>query len=62
LAAPLLAAYVPPVGQTFTVLTASSVTGTFTNTTIAINSSEHFAISYTATGVVLTVVAGPAAE
>ncbi len=62
LAAPLLAAYVPPVGQTFTVLTASSVTGTFTNTTIAINSSEHFAISYTPTSVVLTVVAGPAAE
>jgi hypothetical protein len=62
LAAPLLGAFVPSVGQTFTVLTASSVTGTFTNTTIAINSSEHFAISYTATGVVLTVVAGPAAE
>ena len=62
LAAPLLSAYVPPVGQTFTVLTASSVTGAFTNTTIAINSSEHFAISYTATSVVLTVTSGPAAE
>lgn len=62
LAAPLLSAYVPPIGQAFTVLTASSVTGAFTNTTIAINSSEHFAISYTSTGVVLTVTAGPAVQ
>jgi len=62
LAAPLLNAYIPPVGQTFTVLTASSVSGAFTNTTIAINSSEHFAISYTATSVVLTVTAGPAVQ
>jgi hypothetical protein len=48
-------------GETFTVLTGSSVTGTFTNSTIAINSSFHFVVSYTATGVVLTVATGPAA-
>ncbi len=47
-------------GETFTVLNASSVTGTFSNSTIAINSSFHFVVSYTSTGVVLTVTAGPA--
>jgi fibronectin-binding autotransporter adhesin len=47
-------------GETFTVLTGSSVTGTFSNSTIAINSSFHFVVSYTATGVVLTVATGPA--
>ena len=46
-------------GETFTVLNASSVTGTFSNSTIAINSSFHFTVSYTATGVVLTVASGP---
>jgi len=60
LTAALVNAFTPTVGQTFTILTASSVSGTFTNSTIAINSSEHFAISYTATSVVLTVVSGPA--
>jgi len=59
LTAALVNSFTPAVGQTFTILTASSVTGTFTNSTIAINSSEHFAISYTTTGVVLTVVSGP---
>jgi fibronectin-binding autotransporter adhesin len=48
-------------GETFTVLNASSVTGTFSNSTIAINSSFHFVVSYTSTGVVLTVQAGPVA-
>ena len=62
LTAPLLGTFVPTVGQTFTVVSAKSLTGTFSNTTIAINSSEHFAISYTATSAVLTVASGPAAE
>ena len=48
-------------GETFTVLTASSVTGTFSNSTIAINSSFHFNVTYSSTGVVLTVASGPAA-
>jgi len=47
-------------GETFTVLTASSVSGTFSNSTIAINSSFHFNVSYTSTGVVLTVATGAA--
>jgi len=57
LAAPLIDSFVPTSGQTFTVLSAGSITGTFSNTTIAINSSEYFAVSYTKTGVVLTVTA-----
>ncbi len=60
LAVTLINSFTPAIGNTFTVLTATSVTGTFTNTTIAINSSEHFVISYTSTSVVLTVVSGPA--
>jgi hypothetical protein len=59
LTAALVNTFTPAIGQSFTILTASSVSGTFTNSTIAINSSEHFAISYTATSVVLTVVSGP---
>ena len=55
LSAPLIGSFVPTVGQTFTVLSAGSIAGTFSNTTIAINSSEFFAVSYTKTGVVLTV-------
>jgi len=62
LAAPLLSRFTQTVGQTFTVVSASPVTGTFSNTTIPINSTEHFAISYTTRSVVLTVVSGPAAE
>jgi hypothetical protein len=62
LAAPLISAFTPTVGQTFTVVSAKTVTGSFLNTTIAINSSEHFAISYTANSVVLTVTSGPAVE
>jgi hypothetical protein len=62
LAAPLLNGFIPTVGETFTVVSATPVTGGFSNTTIPINSSEHFAISYTTRTVVLTVVSGPAAE
>jgi CO dehydrogenase/acetyl-CoA synthase beta subunit len=47
-------------GETFTALTASSVSGTFSNSTIAINATFHLNVSYTATGVVLTVASGPA--
>jgi len=47
-------------GEKFTVLTASSVAGKFSNSEIAINSSLHFNVTYTATGVVLTVASGTA--
>jgi hypothetical protein len=46
-------------GETFTVLNAASITGSFSNSTIAINSSFHFTVTYTSTGVVLTVASGP---
>ena len=52
----------PTIGQTFTVLNASTgITGTFSvvNGT-AIDSTKHFSISYNPTTVVLTVVSGPA--
>jgi fibronectin-binding autotransporter adhesin len=56
----LASGFHPTVGSSFTVLTAESVTGTFSNSTIAINGSEHFNVSYTSTGVVLTVASGAA--
>jgi hypothetical protein len=62
LTAALVNGFTPTVGQTFTVVTASSVTGTFSNSTIAISSTEHFAVSYTSTGVVLTVASGPVSK
>jgi hypothetical protein len=62
LTAALVNGFTPTVGQTFTVMTASSVAGTFSNSTIAINSTEHFAVSYTSTSVVLTVASGPVSK
>jgi len=58
----LASGFTPTIGSTFTVLTAGTVTGTFSNTTIAINGSEHFNVSYTSTGVVLTVASGAAPQ
>jgi fibronectin-binding autotransporter adhesin len=62
LTAPLILNFTPTAGQTFTVLSAKSVAGAFSNTTIAINSSEFFTISYTVNSVVLTVTASGAVE
>ena len=61
LTAALVNGFTPTVGQSFTVLTAGSRTGTFTNSTIAISPTLHFVISYTGTTVVLTVASGPSA-
>jgi hypothetical protein len=58
----LASGFTPTVGSTFTVLTAGSVVGTFADSTIAINSTEHFNVSYTSTGVVLTVASGAASQ
>jgi fibronectin-binding autotransporter adhesin len=58
----LASGFTPTVGSTFTVLTASSISGAFSNSTIAINSTEHFNVSYTSTGVVLTVASGAASQ
>jgi len=56
----LASGFTPALNSTFTILTAGSVTNKFSNSTIAINGSEHFVVSYTSTSVVLTVVSGGA--
>ena len=49
--------FTPTVGQTFTILSGSAVTGSFATVTGApISGTLSYAVSYTATGVVLTVV------
>ena len=57
LAATLINTFTPTVGQKFTVMSATKVAGTFSNTTIPINSTEQFTVSYTKASVVLTVTA-----
>jgi hypothetical protein len=53
------AGFTPSVGEMFTILTASSVSDTFATVNgLAINSSEHFTVTYTGNSVVLTVVSG----
>jgi hypothetical protein len=55
----LINSFVPAIGDTFTILTGSAVTGQFTKVNgSTINSSEHFEVSYTPTAVTLTVVSG----
>ncbi len=57
----LIKKFTPAIGQKFTILNApSGITGTFSTVNgLAINSSEHFTLSYTSTTVVLEVVPGP---
>jgi hypothetical protein len=58
----LVNGFVPALGTQFDILDASSVTGTFTTVNgIAINGSEHFAVTYNGNDVILTVVSGAAA-
>jgi len=55
----LINSFVPTVGETFTILTGSAVTGQFSKVNgSSINSSEHFEVNYTPTAVTLTVVTG----
>jgi len=50
---------VPAVGDSFTILTGSAISGTFTTVNgTSINSSEQFEVNYTSTAVTLTVVSG----
>jgi hypothetical protein len=49
--------YAPPVGTTYTVLKAATINGTFANVTGTQLSNESYSVSYTATSVMLTVVA-----
>jgi hypothetical protein len=51
--------FTPTVGETFTIITASSVTGTFATVNgIVINGSEYFKVTYNKGSVVLTVESG----
>jgi hypothetical protein len=51
--------FTPTIGEVFTILTGSVVTGTFTTVKgSSINSGEHFEVGYTPTAVTLTVVSG----
>ena len=55
----LLNNFVPTVGATFEILTAKQVKGTFATVNgTAINSSEHFTVTYNSDNVTLTVVSG----
>jgi hypothetical protein len=55
----LINSFVPAIGDTFTILTGSAVTGQFTKVNgSTINSGAHFEVSYTPTAVTLTVVSG----
>lgn len=52
--------FLPAIGNTFTILTGSAVSGTFATVNgLGINSGEHFTISYNPSHVTLTVVSGP---
>jgi hypothetical protein len=58
----IINAFKPTVGQTFTILNASTgITGTFSTVNgTSIDSTKHFSVSYNPTTVMLTVAAGPA--
>jgi hypothetical protein len=56
----LINSFVPAIGNTFTIMTASAVSGTFATVNgLSINSGEHFTIKYNPTNVTLTVASGP---
>jgi len=56
----LLNGFVPSLGATFQILTASAVKGAFSTVNGAsINGSEHFTVNYNSKNVTLTVVSGP---
>jgi len=56
----LINAFVPAVGDTFTILTGSAVSGKFATVKgTSINASEHFQVNYGSNDVTLTVVSGP---
>lgn len=56
----LIGNFVPAIRNTFTILTGSAVSGTFSTVNgLGINGSKHFTIAYNPTNVTLTVVSGP---
>lgn len=57
----LASGFVPAIGSTFKILNYTSETGTFATVTgLAINSGEHFTLTYQSSDVLLTVVSGAA--
>jgi hypothetical protein len=57
----LINGFIPALGANFKVLNFSSETGKFATVNgLAINGSEHFAVTYQGTDVLLTVIGGPA--
>jgi len=55
----LIGGFTPAIGDTFTIVTGSAVSGQFTKVNgTSIGSSAHFEVSYTSTAVTLTVVSG----
>jgi hypothetical protein len=50
--------FVPAVGNTFTILTSSAITGQFTTVNLPTLSGAHFTITYNSTNVVLKVSIG----
>jgi len=56
----LINGFVPAIGNTFKIVNFTSESGTFATVNgLAINSSEHFTITYQGSDVLLTVVSGP---
>jgi hypothetical protein len=52
--------FLPAIGNSFTILTGSARSGTFSTVTgLSINSGEHFQVNYLPTSVTVTVVSGP---
>jgi hypothetical protein len=55
----LAGGFVPALGDAFTIVTGSAVTGQFATVNgLSINSGEHFEIAYSGTAVTLTVASG----
>jgi hypothetical protein len=54
----LINGFVPSVGNNFTIITSSAVSGEFATVTETINSSEHFEVHYRGSAVTLTVASG----
>jgi len=56
----LINSFIPSIGDVYTILTGSAVSGTFATVNgLSINSSEHFQVNYNPASVTLTVVPGP---
>jgi hypothetical protein len=55
----LINSFVPAIGDVFTIVTASAVSGTFKTTNLPLLSGAHWVVNYNATNVTLTVESGP---